>query len=133
MESLPDSAWGADPRIRAAAVSAPGFGFAYSAETLAEVTADIQLWSGQLDESVPTESNAAWLAEQLPVKPETHWIDKANHFAFLVVPCREAFKEADPEEYAVVCGDAEGFDRRAFHNDMHGEMIRFFNTSFGNS
>ncbi|MFK7855783.1 MAG: hypothetical protein AB8B79_16785, partial [Granulosicoccus sp.] len=60
---------------------------------------------------------------------ETHWIDKANHFAFMVVNCREAFKENDPEEYEVVCGDAKGFDRHQFHTEMHREMIRFYEVS----
>ena len=134
MESLPRTAWGADPRVKAAVISAvisaPGFGFAYSADTLSEVTADIQLWSGELDDSVPTESNAAWLAGQLPARPETYWIDNANHFAFMVTACREAFKQADPEEYELVCSDAEGFDRREFSVLMQDEMIRFFNESF---
>ncbi|MFK7854207.1 MAG: alpha/beta hydrolase family protein, partial [Granulosicoccus sp.] len=115
MHSLPDSAWGFDSRVKAASISAPGLGFTYTESTLARVSADVQLWSGQLDESVPTQSNAASIAAKLPSGAETHWIDKANHFAFMVVNCREAFKENDPEEYEVVCGDAKGFDRHQFH------------------
>lgn len=127
MDELPASAWGADDRIQAAAISAPGWAFAYSKSALSQVSADIQLWSGMLDDRVPTNTNAAILAMHLPKKPETHWIEKANHFAFLTMPCRDEFKREDPEEYQVVCGDAPGFDRRAFHADMHIEMIRFFN------
>lgn len=96
----------------------------------AEITADVQLWSGELDEQVPTQTNAALLAARLPQEPETNWIPEANHFAFMVVSCRESFKRDDPEEYEVICGDAEGFDRRVFHEEMHQEMVRFFNTSF---
>ncbi|MBX2825630.1 MAG: hypothetical protein KTR33_12925 [Gammaproteobacteria bacterium] len=131
MAELPESAWGADSRVKAAAIAAPGFGFAYTRDSLAAVEADVQLWSGELDESVPTESNAAVLAERLPASPETHWIENASHFAFMLVACRDAFKEADPEEYQLVCGDVEGFDRRAFHADMHREMVRFFSSSLG--
>ena len=130
MHTLPLSAWGYDSRITAASISAPGLGFTYTRSTLENVTADVQLWSGELDESVPTQSNAASLAVQLPQKPETHWIDKANHFAFMTVACRETFKQDDPEEYQLVCGDAQGFDRHVFHTDMHKEMIRFFKASF---
>jgi predicted dienelactone hydrolase len=131
MDELPASAWGADERIQTVAIAAPGWGFAYPERSLSNVTADVQLWSGMLDESVPTDTNAAFLATQLPAAPETHFIENANHFAFLVMPCREAFKEEDPEEYEMVCGDAPGFDRYAFHTDMHKEMLRFFNDKLG--
>ena len=133
MGALARSAWGADERVSAAAIAAPGLGFAYTASSLASVSADVQLWSGELDNSVPTETNAGWLADQLPVEPETHWIEKANHFAFMTVACRDAFKQADPQEYAVVCSDADGFDRYGFHEHLHVEMIRFFNESFSQS
>ena len=130
MESLPDEAWGHDTRISAAAISAPALGFAYTEDSLSTVTADVQLWSGQLDTSVPTESNAALLAQRLPVEPETHYIEDANHFAFLIVPCRESFKQEDPEEYEIVCGDADGFDRHQFLDDMQVEIVRFFESAF---
>ncbi len=127
----PEIDWGADPRITAASIAAPGFGFAFSKESLAPVTAGVQLWSGQLDDSVPTASNAANIAAQLPTKPETHWVERANHFAFLILPCtREAFKREEPQEYAMVCNDADGFDRYQFHIEMHAEMLRFFNQRF---
>ena len=129
MHTLPSEAWGRDPRIKAAAIAAPGFGFAYTKATLSNVTADVQLWSGELDESVPTSANAASLAEKLPQRPETHWVENANHFAFMVVNCRDAFKQRDPEEYEVICGDAEGFNRWEFHEDMNREMANFFTDS----
>jgi len=131
MNELPTSAWGADKRISAAVISAPGWGFAYTKDSLANVDTPIQLWSGLLDESVPTDTNAAYLATQLPATPETHWIEKANHFAFMVVPCRDSFKQEDPAEYKVVCEDAEDFDRHNFHTLMHKDMVRFFDASLG--
>lgn len=130
MHELPSSAWGADPRIKAAAIAAPGLGFTYTKASLANVTADVQLWSGELDHSVPTQTNAASLALRLSRKAETYWIDKANHFAFMLVACRDAFKQEDPMEYEMVCTDAAGFDRSVFHVDMHREMVRFFKQSF---
>lgn len=124
--SIPPQQWGHDDRVKAAVISAPGMGFTYTRESLDAVSAAVQLWSGELDDSVPTATNAAQLAARLPVRPETHWIDGANHFAFMIVACREAFKQADPEEYSMVCEDADGFDRRAFHHDMHQHMVRFY-------
>lgn len=131
MDELPASAWGADSRIQAAVIAAPGWAFAYPEASLANVTADVQLWSAMLDESVPTETNAALLAKHLPKAPETHWVEGANHFAFLVMPCREAFRQEDPEEYAMICSDGPGFDRYAFHADMHKEMVRFYDDTLG--
>ena len=126
LERLPKAAFGADARVRAAAVAAPGFGFAFTRESLAGVDAAIRLWSGELDERVPTASNAAAVAERLPSRPTLHRVAGANHFAFLMVPCREAFRRADPEGYERVCTDVPGFDRHAFHDRMHAEMVRFF-------
>ena len=131
MDKLPASAWGADKRIQSAVIAAPAWAFAYPSASLSQVTADIQLWSAEFDHSVPTATNAAFLAEQLPTSPEMHWIEGANHFAFLVTPCREAFKKEDPVEYKFVCADADGFDRLAFHESMHKEMVRFYDASFG--
>lgn len=128
---IPAAEWGADNRIQAAVIAAPGFGFAYSEASLAKVSAAVQLWSGEFDHSVPTESNAGSIAEKLPVAPETHWVKGANHFAFMVVQCRESFKQADPAEYKVICGDLDGFDRYAFHETMHRDMIRFYEMHFG--
>ncbi|MEM7257605.1 MAG: dienelactone hydrolase family protein [Pseudomonadota bacterium] len=129
LSALPPRAWGYDPRIGAAVMSAPGLAFAYSKDSLSRVHAKVQLWSGQLDDSVPTETNAALLAARLPATPETYWIDGASHFAFMTVACRESFKRADPQEYQMVCGDSEGFDRYRFHDDMHVEMVRFYRQS----
>lgn len=126
MHQLPLKAWGADKRIKAASIAAPGLGFAYSGDTLAGVEASVQLWSGQLDVQVPTNSNAQNIASNLPTEPETHWIDKATHFAFMTVSCREAFKQNDPDEYKIICGDADGFDRYEFNRSMQIEMGRFF-------
>lgn len=130
MQDLADDAWGADRRIKAAAISAPGLGFTYTRASLASVTADVQLWSGEFDKSVPTKTNAARIAGNLPTPPETHWVEKAGHFAFMIVACRDAFKRDDPVEYEEICGDMDGFDRRAFHENMHKDMVRFFNDSF---
>jgi len=130
MQTLAADAWGADPRVKAAAIAAPGLGFSYTKDSLTNVSAAVQLWSANQDADVPTASNAASIAKRLPNKPDTHWINDANHFAFLVVPCRDEFKQHDPVEYEMVCSDADGFDRRAFHKKMHKDMARFFRTSF---
>ncbi len=136
LDTVPNAAWGQDTRIQAAAIAAPGLAFAYSDKSVKNVNVPVQLWSALDDHSVPHLTNALPLAKRLADSetgwpethwPETHWIENASHFAFLIIPCRPAFKKADPEEYAFVCGDAEGFNRREFLDEMGQEMIRFFN------
>ncbi len=126
-----NSAWGYDDRISAAVIAAPGLAFAYTEEGLRNVQVPVQLWSAEHDHSVPHASNAAHLAETLPEKPDLRLVENANHFAFLLMPCRPAFEEEDPVEYAVVCGDAPGFDRRQFHRVMNAEMVLFFGGVLG--
>lgn len=126
LDTKPARAWGHDPRIRAAAIAAPGLGFAYTEKSVATVEVPVQLWSAMNDRSVPHATNAEPLSQYLPTPVETHWIENASHFAFLITPCRPAFEKADPVEYAAVCGDADGFDRRDFLTKMGQEMIRFF-------
>ncbi len=128
--NLPAESWGYDPRIKAAAIAAPGFGFAYTRDSLSSVTAAVQLWTAEFDESVPSASNAAWLAQQLPNQPDYRVVENANHFSFMIMPCRDAFKQEDPEEYEIICGDAVGFDRQAFHLDMQAEIKTFFTKQF---
>jgi predicted dienelactone hydrolase len=129
VDALPPQAWGHDPRIKAAAMAAPGLAFAYTEQSLANVEVPLQLWSAENDFSVPHATNAVALAEHLPQTPETHWVENATHFAFLIMPCRPAFQREDAEEYEMVCEDADGFDRRAFLQGMGQELTRFFDQS----
>ena len=131
MDTLPAERWGYDSRIKAAAIAAPGFGFAYTEQSLSKVNATVQLWSAEFDHSVPSASNADWLATQLPTKPDYRIVEGANHFAFLIMPCRDEFKQADPEEYEMVCGDADGFNRLEFQTQLRSDLVDFFRTEFG--
>ncbi|MEZ5593480.1 MAG: hypothetical protein R3F53_23345 [Gammaproteobacteria bacterium] len=114
-----------DPRIRAISIAAPGLGFAFDPQGLAKVTIPVQIWSGALDDRVPHASNGLNLDNSLPEKAEVHIIEDAGHFAFLS-PCNPALEKANPRIWHMVCVDAPGFDRKAFHNEMNAEIIAFF-------
>lgn len=126
MQSLPSGAWGADQRIGAAAVAAPGLAFAYDEAALSQVNTPVQLWSALDDQRVPHNYNALPLANYLGERVETHWVNKANHFAFLIQPCTEKLKKYEPDTWDLICTDQEGFNRRDFHQHMNAEMVRFF-------
>lgn len=107
-----------DSRIAAAVVAAPGLGFTLSPEALSDVTAPVQLWSGDADTNVPYETNARVVREGLGERVEFHSVPGASHFAFLS-PC-------GPLGPPLLCRDGQGFDRRAFHRDFNAQVIRFF-------
>ncbi|WP_222183475.1 alpha/beta hydrolase family protein [Geminicoccus harenae] len=118
-----DLAWHHDPRIRAAVAAAVGFGF--DAAALAEVDVPVQLWAAAEDRVVPYRTNMALLRWSLPAVPEFHLVAKAGHFAFLR-PCDPRLESAAPDVWTMVCIDAPGFDRAAFHRRLNDEVVAFF-------
>jgi len=119
---VPETAWVHDPRIKAAVVAAPGYGFAFEPDGLRRVTAAVQLWNGVEDRNVPYETNEAVVRRLLPTPPEYHAVPGAAHFSF-VAPCPGWL-------FPVICQDAEGFDRAAFHRDFNGSAVAFFQQQF---
>lgn len=110
----------ADPRIRAAAVAAPGLGFTFADGGLAQVNVPVQVWSGGNDELVPFATNTKVVLDGLGTHAQPRQLPGAAHTSFLA-PCRLLKPPA-------VCSDPKGFDRVAAHASMNGELIRFFNT-----
>ena len=116
--SVPATAWTHDPIIKAAVVAAPGYGFAFEPDGLSQVTAAVQLWNGADDRNVPYQTNEAVVRRLLPVPPEYRAVPGAGHFSFLA-PCPSWL-------FPVICKDAEGFDRTAFHADFNRSVIAFY-------
>jgi predicted dienelactone hydrolase len=116
--SVPASAWSRDPRIKAAVIAAPGFGFAFELDGLSKVTAAVQLWNGTEDRNVPYQTNEAVVRKGLPTPPDYHAVSGAGHFSFLA-PCPSWLL---PQ----ICKEPNGFDRVAFHREFNREVIAFF-------
>lgn len=112
------SALVSDQRIGAAVVAAPGLGFTLTPAGLAQVTVPVQLWSGNSDTNVPYATNTLAVREGLRGSVEFHAVPGARHFSFLA-PC-------PPFGPPLLCSDAEGFDRRAFHRDFNAQVSAFF-------
>lgn len=119
-----------DPRIKAISLAAPGLSYMFDQATLAAVKIPVQLWSGAVDVRVPHETNGANLASYLPNVVETHVVEKAGHFSFLA-ECNPKLKEHNPRIWNMVCVDAEGFDRGAFHEELNSSLVKFFDRSLG--
>jgi predicted dienelactone hydrolase len=121
--------WVHDPRIMAAVVVAPGFGFAFGGDALAHVTIPVQLWAASGDRSVPYISNTAIVRRALPHPPEFHMVEGVGHFAFMP-PCNPKLRMALPKIWEMICVDAPGFDRAAFHHQFNDAIVAFFTKSF---
>jgi predicted dienelactone hydrolase len=119
---VPETAWVHDPRIKAAVIAAPGYGFAFEPDGLRQVTAAVQLWNGAEDRNVPYETNTAVVRRLLPTPPEYHAVPGAAHFSF-VAPCPSWL-------FPLICEDPKGFDRAAFHSDFNGSVVAFFQQQF---
>ncbi|PWF42426.1 alpha/beta hydrolase family protein [Massilia glaciei] len=111
-----------DPRIKAAVVAAPGFGFAMAPDGLADVSVPVQLWSADKDEGVPYATNAKIVRDALGAKVEFHSVPGASHFSFLA-PCSLLMPPLP------MCKDPGEFDRKAFHATMNASVVAFFHTN----
>ena len=121
--SVPATAWVHDPRIKAAVIAAPGYGFAFDPDGLSQVTAAVQLWNGADDRNVPYQTNEAVVRRLLPTPPEYHAVPGAAHFSFLA-PCPSWL-------FPLICDDPNGFDRVAFHRDFNHSIIAFYQKQLG--
>lgn len=112
-----------DPRIKAAVIVDPGFGFLFPAENLKAVKIPIQLWSSdpELRANYLSGCCALGIKDRLPSKPDFHLATNAIHFSFLARCSSE-----DQKDMPRFCSDAPGFDRVAFHKDFHAAVIAFF-------
>jgi predicted dienelactone hydrolase len=120
----PASAWVADPRIRSAVVAAPAMGYIFGKMGLAGVTVPVQLWQPAQDNALKDAPGAPVLAQDLPVKPEWHVVQGADHGDFSGL-CSRAAEAAAPG----MCRGTPGFDRRAFHAVFNQAVVRFFRES----
>jgi predicted dienelactone hydrolase len=115
--------WTSDPRIKAAVIAAPGFGFAFTPSGLQGVRIPIQLWRAEDDRHQPDPFYDEAVRAALPRPPEYHVVAHAGHYDFLP-PCSPRLAQIA----APICADPPGFDRAAFHEVLNGEIVRFFRT-----
>ena len=118
--------WAHDPRVKAAVLAAPGFGFAFDRPSLAAVTAPVQLWAGDQDVTVPSATNTDLVRGLLPTAPDYHRVPGAAHLSFLA-PCGLGRLLLPP----MLCADPKGFDREAFHRTFNRQVVAFFDSRLG--
>ncbi len=120
---VPARAWVHDPRIRAAVVAAPSFGFAFGRAGLCGVSVPVQLWSAADDRHQPHPYYDEPVRDDLPRAPDYHLVADAGHYDFLP-PCDARLSRMRP----ALCNSLPGFDRAAFHDRFNADVVRFFRT-----
>jgi len=118
---VPHDPWVREPRLRAVAVAAPGFGFTFTRGGLAGVRIPVALWRGSEDDHQPEPWYDEAVRRALPRPPEYHLVPGATHYDFLA-PCSAILmREAKP-----ICTTRRGFDRTIFHARFNAELVVFF-------
>jgi predicted dienelactone hydrolase len=109
-----------DPRIKAAVIADPLSVF-FAKDSFGNVRLPIQLWRSEHGGDGVTPDSVAFVAANLPVKPDLHTVAKARHFAFLP-PCPPALVA----QMSDLCSDPQGFDREEFHRQFNASVVEFF-------
>lgn len=125
-QAVPSRPLVADPRIGAFVIADPLASVFRAAESLAGITAPIQLWGSERGGDGVSPTDLAVIARELPGGPPLHTVPNAGHFAFLT-PCPDALKQSLPE----LCIDSPGFDRVAFHRAFNQEVHSFLRDRLG--
>ncbi|WP_430444385.1 MAG: alpha/beta hydrolase family protein [Pseudomonas piscis] len=115
----------ADPRVHALLLMAP-LSLKFGRQTLSGVHVPVLLYSGDGDQLVALDKNAAALARKLPVAPDFKLLAGAGHFVFMA-PCTAEQQAAMP----LLCTDADGVDRVDIHRNLISEAGRFFAQTLG--
>jgi predicted dienelactone hydrolase len=115
----------ADPRVHALLLMAP-LSLMFGRHTLADVQVPTLIYSGDNDQLVANDKNAAALARKLPTHPDYRLLAGAGHFVFMA-PCTDEQRQAMP----ALCNDAEGVNREDIHRNLIGEAASFFNQALG--
>ncbi len=118
---IPANAWVADPRIKAAVIAAPAYGFAFGRTGLSKVHIPIQLWHAADDRHQPDPWYDAAVRRALPSPPDYRAVAGARHDDFLP-PCSPRMVAKAPR----ICTSQPGFDRAVFHHYFNAQIVRFF-------
>ena len=110
-----------DERIKAAYLMAPGPGYFFTREGMADVTIPVHVDDPAEDEMLVRPYAAERIRDLLPRPPEYALVPGAGHYTYLA-PCPERLREKAPQ----LCTDPPGLDRAGFHAELAAEMADFF-------
>jgi predicted dienelactone hydrolase len=100
---------------------APAVAEAFQSESLTRIQIPLEIVVGASDDQAPPETNAAFLAQNIPNSALTVLPAPAGHYTFLD-ECTDIGKHEMPQ----LCMDAEGVDRAAIHARVTAMAKKFF-------
>lgn len=109
-----------EPRIRAAAVAAPGFSFLLDSISLKGIRTPLLVMRAEADDVVREPDNVGWLRKFVPSLEPVQTIP-GGHYVFLA-PCSPALASRAPD----ICMDGPGVDRVAIHSALNRDLVGFF-------
>ena len=113
-----------DVRIRAFYIMASGPAQGFSAESLKEISAPFVVDTAKFDEILQPIANSGAFAKQIPGAREI--VRPVGHFAY-VPECRPVVGKVLAAVAGIpICDDPAGVDRTAAHEQIAGDVIRFF-------
>ena len=111
----------ADPRIRAAAAMAPGFGCLFDRDGVTAIHVPVRFYQADDDEVLQSGFNATAFAVLFTPPAEVVHFANAGHFVFLnTCPLIMSLFARD------ICRDPSGTDRDAVHRKLIVDLARFF-------
>lgn len=108
-------------------IAAPGFGMAFTRDSLASVTLPVQLWRAELDQALPSPFHVEPIRDALGQTPDYRVEASAGHLDFLEACTPEA--DLPPP----LCVSAPGFDRAAFKARFNAAVVAFFDVNLAAS
>lgn len=120
-----------DPRIKAAFVMAPSWGWIFDEKNLREISIPIYLIASSADDVLVTQSNAGFFARNIPKSTYQEISGKANHYVFISALNEKQRQELDlPPELNFLIEDNVSVDRTWIQSEVSQEATRFFNSVF---
>ena len=120
-QSLPLKKNLADPRVKAIAVIAPGFGMLFSAQSFAAFASPVLVLTAERDGMNKRSLHADVIAGLLSGKARYARLKNADIGA-LMAPCPESLAEELPD----LCRSVDARERRRIHRQMHAALRDFF-------
>jgi predicted dienelactone hydrolase len=109
-----------DPRIKKAVIADPVSIF-FAKDSFSNMKTPVQLWRSELGGGGVTPESVADIIDEMPTKPDVHFVPNSQHFSFMA-PCSPEFMQSA----RAICVDGPDFDRVSFHRVFNAEVVAFF-------
>jgi predicted dienelactone hydrolase len=93
----------------------------FTKDSFSNVKIPVQLWRSELGGGGVTPESVAGIIDEIPSKPDVHFVPRSQHFSFMA-PCSAEFMLSARE----ICIDGPTFDRISFHKEFDAEVLTFF-------